>query len=153
MKLTPKLDQFMYSTNPATPVDFRTTVELTSIEYYDNITTFPFSNFFKYSSPIFAQRKFSEKLRILIDLRQNNHLLLYKDKNNNFPMPTMENATTHLAGGSNYAIIDCCQAYFLMPMANELSMQFLTFIFDGITFAFKRLAQGKVAHEQLLVLM
>ena len=103
------------------------------------ITTLPFS---KYSSPIFAQRKSSGKLRILIDLRRINQLLRHDYTNNNFPIPTMADAAAHLAGKKIVAKMDCSQAYFSMQMADELSVQLLAFNFGGRTFAFKRLAQG-----------
>ena len=66
VKLTPEHDRPVYSKNPATPIHLRDEllVELVLIECYDIITTLPFS---KYSSPTFAQRKSSGKLRILID--------------------------------------------------------------------------------------
>ena len=109
------------------------------MQYYEIITTLPFS---KYSSPIFAQRKSSGKLRILIDLRRINHLLRHDYTNNNLPIPTMTDAAAHLAGKKIFAKMDCSQAYFSMQMADELSVQLLAFNFGGRTFAFKRLAQG-----------
>ena len=49
------------------------------MQYYGIVTLLPNS---KYSSPIFAQRKPSGRLRILIGLRRVNHLLRndYSDK-------------------------------------------------------------------------
>ena len=125
VRLTPEHDRPVYSPNPATPIYLRDEllVELALMEYYD-ITTLPFS---KYSSRIFAQRKSSGKLRIVIDLRRVNHLLLYDYKNSNFPIPTMADATAHLAGKSVFAKLDCSQAYFSMQMADEISMQLLAF--------------------------
>ena len=141
VKFTPEHDRMVYSLNPATPIHLRNEllIELALIEYYDIITTLPFS---KYSVPIFAQRKSSGKLRILIDLRRTSHLLRYDYKNNNFPIPTMADSTAHLAGKSIFAKMDSSQAYFSMQMANERIMQLLAFNFGGRTFAFKRLAQG-----------
>ena len=109
------------------------------MQYYDIIKTLPFS---KYSSPIFAQRKSSGRLRILIDLRRINHLLRHDYTKNNFPMPTMSDASAHLAGKKIFAKTDCSQAYFSMQMADEKIVQLLAFNFGGRTFAFKRLAQG-----------
>ena len=141
VKLTPEHDRPVCSPNSATPIHLRDEllVELALMEYYDIITTLPFS---KYSWPIFAQRKSSGKLRILIDLRRINPILRYDYKNNNFPIPTMADATAHLAGKSIFAKMDCSQAYFSMQMADEISMQLLAFNFGGRTFAFKRLSQG-----------
>ena len=48
------------------------TVELALMYRYGIITTIPFS---KYASPIFAQRKPSGKLRLLVDLRKINALI------------------------------------------------------------------------------
>ena len=57
-------------------------VELALMHYYNVITTLPYS---KYGSAIFAQRKSSDKLRLLADLRRINHLLRHDYKNFNFP--------------------------------------------------------------------
>ena len=141
VKLTPEHDKPIYSSNPTTPIHLRDEIliELALMQYYDIITTLPFS---KYSSPIFAQRKSSGKLRILIDLRRINHLFRHDYTNNNFPIPTMSDASAHLAGKKIFAKMDCSQAYFSMQMADEKSVNLLAFNFGGRTFAFKRLAQG-----------
>ena len=74
IKLTPEHNLPVYVQSPQTPIHLRDelTVELALMHYYNLITTLSHS---KYSSPIFAQRKDSGKLRILIDLRRINHLL------------------------------------------------------------------------------
>ena len=113
-------------------------VELALMQYYDIIITLHFS---RYSSPVFATKKFPGKLRIFIDLRRINHLLRHDYNNNSYPMPTMADATAHLAGKTIFAKMDCSQAYFSMQMANNLSLQLLAFNFEDRTFAFKRLAQ------------
>ena len=141
VKLTPEHNRPVYSPNAITPMHLRDEliIELALMQYYDIITTLPFS---KFSSPIFDQRKSSGKLRILIDLRKINHLLRHDYSNHNFPIPTMADASAHLAGKSVFAKMDCSQAYFSMQMADELSIQLLAFNFGGRIFAFKRLAQG-----------
>ena len=141
VKLTPEHNRPVYSPNAITPIHLRDEliIELALMQYYDIITTLPFS---KYSSPIFAQRKSSGKLRILVDLRKINHLLRHDYSNHNFPIPTMADASAHLAGKSIFAKMDCSQAYFSMQMPDELSIQLLAFNFGRRTFAFKRLAQG-----------
>ena len=141
VKLTPEHDRPIYSPNSITPIHLRDEliIELALMQYYDIITTLHFS---KYSSPIFAQRKASGKLRILINLRKINHLLRHDYVNNNFPIPTMSEASAHLSGKKIFAKMDCSQAYFSMQMADERSVQLLAFNFGGRTFAFKRLAQG-----------
>ena len=141
VKLTPEHEKPIYTPNPTTAIHLRDEllIELALMQYYDIITTLPFSNF---SSAIFAQRKSSGKLRILIDLRRVNHLLRHDYKNNNLPIPTMADATSHLAGKKIFAKMDYIESYFSMQMAEQLSIQLLAFNFGGRTFAFKRLAQG-----------
>ena len=141
VKLTPEHNRPVYSTNAITPIQLRDElfIELALMQYYDIITTLPFSN---YSSPIFAQRKSSGTLRILFDLRKKNHLLRLDYSNHNFPIPTMADASCDLAGKSIFAKMDCSQAYFSMQMADELSIQLLALSYGGRTIAFKRLAQG-----------
>ena len=56
VKLTPEHNRPIYSPNPTLPIHLRDEliVELALMQYYDIITTLPFS---RYSSPVFAQRK------------------------------------------------------------------------------------------------
>ena len=140
VKLTPESDKPIYISNPTTPIHLQDEIllELELLLYY-NITTLLFS---KYSSPIFAQLKSSGKLRILIDLRRINHILRHAYTNNNFPIPTMSDASALLPGEKIFRTMDCFKAYFSMQMTDEKSVQLLAFIFGGRTFAFKRLAQG-----------
>ena len=72
IKLTPEHQQPLYTQGPPTPIHFRSelTVELALMPYFGLITTLPHS---KYSSILFAYRKPSGKLRMLIDLRRINH--------------------------------------------------------------------------------
>ena len=74
IKLTPKHDAPVYAQSLPTPTNLKDNllVELALMQEYGIITTLPFS---KYSSPIFAQWKPNGKLRILVDLRRNNHLI------------------------------------------------------------------------------
>ena len=99
-------------------------IELVLMQYFEIKTTLPFS---KYSSPIFAQRKTSGKLRFLIDLCRILHLLKDVYTNNNSPIPTMTDAIAHLTGKKIFAKMDCSQANFSMQMADEFSIQFLAF--------------------------
>ena len=108
-------------------------------QYYGIITTLPFS---KYSSPIFAQRKPSGKLRLLIDLRKINHLLRFDYDANNFPISTFADAGAHPAGKKLFCKLDCSQAYFALQMADQRSVELLAFNFASRTYAFLRLAQG-----------
>ena len=97
IKLTPEHDKPVYAPSPPTPIHMREEllVELALMQYYDILTTLPYS---KYSSPIFAQRKPSGKLRHLVDLRRINHLIRHDYDRNNFPISTLQDAGKNLAG-------------------------------------------------------
>ena len=139
--LTPEHDKPVYSQSPSTPIHIRDEllIELALLQYYGIITTLPFS---KYASPIFAQRKPSGKLRLLIDLRKINHLLRHDYDSKNFPISTLADAGAHLAGKSFFCKLDCSQAYFALQMADQRSIELLAFNFASRTYAFLRLAQG-----------
>ena len=141
VKLTPAHDLPVYVESPPTPIHLRDEilVELALMQYYGIVTLLPNS---KYSSPIFAQRKSSGKLRILIDLRRANHLLRNDYSNNNFPISNMTDAVHHFAGKTLFTKLDCSQAYHCVQMADPLSVQLLSFNFASRTYAYTRLAQG-----------
>ena len=123
IKLTPEHNSPVYVQSPLTPIHLRNEliVELALMHYYGLITTLSHS---KYSSPVFAQRKASGKLRILIDLRRINHLLRNDYINTNFPISNMSNASNHFAGKKLFTKLDCSQAYHCVQMADDLSVQF-----------------------------
>ena len=131
----------MYTQGPPTPIHYRdeVLVELAFLQYWGVITTMTYS---KYSSPIFAVRKPSGKLRILVDLRRINHLIRHDYDNHNFPIATLADVNAHLAGKKYFAKLDCSQAYHVLQMADPLSVQLLAFNFLSRTFAYLRLAQG-----------
>ena len=141
VKLTPAHDLPVFVQSPPTPIHLRDEilVELALMQYYGIVTLLPNS---KYSSPIFAQRKSSGKLRILIDLRRVNHLLRNEYSNNNFPIPNMTDAVHHFAGKTLFTNLECSQAYHCVQMADPLSVQLLSFNFASRTYAYTRLAQG-----------
>ena len=141
MKLTPEHDQPVYTQSPPTPIHLREElqVELALLQYFGIITSL---NHSKYSSPIFAHRKPNGELRILVDLRRINHLLLHDYHNNNFPISTMADTTAHFAGKSIFCKLDCSQAYHCVQMADPLSVQLLAFNFASRTMAYQRLARG-----------
>ena len=141
VKLTPEHDRPVYTQSAPTPIHIRDELqtELALLQYYGIITTLPFS---KYSSPIFAQRKPSGKLRLLIDLRKINHLIRHDYDTNNFPISTLSDAGSHLAGKSFFCKLDASQAYFALQMADSRSVQMLSFNFASRTYAFMRMAQG-----------
>ena len=109
------------------------------MQEYDIITTLPHS---KYSSPLFAQRKPNGKLRLLVDLRRTKQLIKNDYNEQNHPVSTREDAAQHMAGKRYFSTLDCSQAYFCLQLADEQSIQLLSFNFGSRTFAFKRLAQG-----------
>ena len=141
VKLTPENDKPKYTQGPPTPIHYRDEilVELALLQYRGVITTLTYS---EYSSPIFAVRKPSGKLRILVDLRRINHLIKHDYDNHNFPIATSADVSTHLAGKKFFAKLDCSQAYHVLQMADPLSVQLLAFNFLSRTFAYSRLAQG-----------
>ena len=98
--LTPQHDDPVYSQSPPTPLHLKDElfVELALLQHYGIIKPLDFS---KYSSPLFAQRKPSGKLRLLVDLRKINHLITKDYHNNNFPISTLADASSHLAGKNN----------------------------------------------------
>ena len=109
------------------------------MHYYGIITTLSQS---RYSSLLFAHRKESGKLRMLIDLRRINNLLKNDYKNSNFPISNMTDATNHFAGKTLFAKLDCSQAYHCIQMADDNSAQLLAFNFASRTYGYKCLAQG-----------
>ena len=115
------------------------TLELALIHKYGIITVLPFSN---YASPIFAQRKHNGKLRVLVDLKKINTLIVDDYTNNNNPVSTLSDAAQHLVGKSLFCKLDCCQASNCLQISNQRSVEKLAFNFASRTFAYKRLAQG-----------
>ena len=141
IKLTPKTDDPVYSQSLPCPINLKEdlTVELALMHYFGIITTRPFS---KYASPIFAQRKPNGRLRLLVDLRKINNLISDDYINNNHPVSTLTDAAQHLAGKKLFCKLDCSQAYHVLQMADQKSVQLLAFNFASRTFAYLRLAQG-----------
>ena len=141
IKLTPEHQRPLYTQGPPTPIHLRKelTVELALMHYFGLITTLSQS---KYSSPLFAHRKPSGKLRMLIDLRRINHSLKNDYLNANFPISNMTDASNHFAGKKLFTKLDCSQAYHCVQMADDISVQLLAFNFSSRTYAYKCLAQG-----------
>ena len=86
IKLKPEHTRPLYTQGPPKPINLRheLTVEIALMHYHGLITTLSHS---KYSSPLFANRKLSGKMRMLFDLRRINHSL--KNINSNFPISNM----------------------------------------------------------------
>ena len=140
MKLTLAHDLPVYVRSPPTPIHLRDEilVELALMQYYGRMTLLPNS---KYSSPIFAQRKPSGKLRIFIDLRRV-HLLRNDYSDNNFPISNLTDAVHHLAGKTLFTKLNCSQANHCVQLADPMSVQHLSFNFSSKTYAYTRLARG-----------
>ena len=109
------------------------------MHYYGIITILPFS---QYASPIFAQRKPYRRLRLLVDLRNINNLISDDYINNNHPVSTLSDAVKHLAGKKLFWKLDCSQAYHVLQMADQKTVDLLAFNIASLTFAYLRLAQG-----------
>ena len=109
IKLTPESIP-IYEQGSLTPVHLRNElqVELALMHYYGLITALSQSRF---SSPLFAQRKNSGRIRLLIDLRKVNHLLNNYYVNTNLPISNMSDAINYFAGKKLFTKLDCSQAY------------------------------------------
>ena len=135
IKLTPKTDEPVYSQSLPCPTNLEDdlTVALPLMHYFGIITTLPFS---KYASPIFAQRKPNGRLRLLVDLRKINNFISNDYINNNHPVSTLTDAAQHLAGEKLFCKVDCSQAYHVLQMTDQKSVQLLAFNFASRTFAY-----------------
>ena len=141
VKLTPKDDSPAYSQSLLTPITLKKDilVELALLHRYGILATLPF---FKYASPIFAQKKPNGKLRLLVDLRMINNLISDDYINNNHPVSTLTDAAQYMAGKRLFCKLDCSQAYHCLQMADQRSIEMLVFNFASRTFAYRRLAEG-----------
>ena len=138
--MTPAHDLPVYVQSP-TPFHLRDEilVELALMQYHGIVTLLANS---EYSSPIFAQRKPSGKMRISIDLRLVYHILRNDYSDNNFPISNMTDPVHHFAGKTLFTKLDWSQAYHSVQMADPLSVQLLSFNFASRTYAYTRLAQS-----------
>ena len=141
VQLTPLNNRPAYSQRLPAPVNLKDDilVELALLHKHGIITTLPFS---KYASPIFAQRKPNEKIRLLVKLRKINTLIADDYINNNNPVSTLTDAAQHMAEKNLFCKLDCSQAYHCLQMADQQSIEVLAFNFSSRTFAYRRLAQG-----------
>ena len=128
VKLTPKDNKAVYIQSLPTLIHLKEDliVELALMHKYGIITVLPFS---KYASHIFAQRKPNGKLRLLVDLRKINTLVADDYTNNNHPVSTLSDAAQHPAGKSLFCKLDCYQAYHCLQMADQQSVELLSFNF------------------------
>ena len=79
---------------------------------------------------------------MLVDLRKINNLISDDYINNNHTVSTLSDAAQHLAGKKLFCKLDCSQAFHVMQMADQKSVELLAFNFASRTFANLRLAQG-----------
>ena len=91
VQLTPLDNRPAYSQSLPAPINLKDEflVELALLHKYGIITTLPFG---KYVSPIFAQRKPNEKLRLSVDLRKIDTLIADDYFNNNSPVSPLTDA-------------------------------------------------------------
>ena len=100
---------------------------------YVIITVLRFS---KYASPIIAKRELNGNLRLLVDLRKINSLIVDDYTNKNHPVSTLSDAAQHSAGKSLFCKVDCSQAYHCLQMADQRSVEMLAFNLGSRTFAY-----------------
>ena len=124
VKLTPEDNKPFYSQSLPMPIHLKEVliVELAPMHKY-GINTVLF--FFKYASPIFAQRKLNGKLLLLVDLREINSLIAGDYTNNNHPVSTLSEAAQYLAEKSLFFKPDCSQAYHCLQMADQRSVEMI----------------------------
>ena len=113
-------------------------VELALMEKDRILSSLPFS---KFSSPIFGQRKPKAKLRIQLEPHRINLRIKHEYGEHNHWVTNILDAAQHIAGMKFFCKLDCSQAYHCIQMANEQSVQLLSFNFGSRNLAYKRLAQ------------
>ena len=133
VKLTPTDDRTAYSQSLPTLVHLKDdiTVDLAMLHKYGIFTILTHA---KYASPIFAQRKPNERLRLLVDLRKINSLIIVDYTNHNYPVSTLSEAAQHMSGKRLFRKLDCSQAYHCLYMAAKMSVELLAFNFASRTF-------------------
>ena len=109
------------------------------MHYFGLIMTLSHS---KYSSALFAHRKPSGKLWMLITFRRINHSTKTDYINSNFLISDMTDATKHFAGKNLFTKLDCSEAYHFVQRADDFSVQVLTFNFGWRSYVYKCLAHG-----------
>ena len=114
-------------------------MELALLHKFGIITTLPSG---KYASPILAQRKRNGKLRLLVDLLKLNTMKTDNYIINKHAVSTLTDAAQHMVGKNWFCRLDCSQTYHCFQMADQQSIELLTFSFGGRTFGYRRLAQG-----------
>ena len=133
VKLAPKDDKTVYNQSLLMPIHLKEDliVDLALIHKYRLTTVLPFS---KYASPLFAQRKPSDQVRLVVDLKKVNNLVPDDNTNNNHPVRTLSDAAQQLAVKSPVCKLENSQDYHCLQMADQLSVEKPAFKFDSRTF-------------------
>ena len=141
IKLTPEHPLLVYVQGPPAPIHLRDEIliELALLQNFNLKTTLSHS---KYSSPIFVHRKSSGKLTVNIVFLRVNQLLRQEYIYSNFRISNMTDARNHFTGKNLFCKLDCPQAYHCVQMADDLSVQLLTFNFASQTNAYNCSTQG-----------
>ena len=91
----------------------------------------------EWCAPITLPIKKNGKLRVCVDLRQlNRHLLRPK-----FPLPTLEDIMSSLAGSKFFSKLDASRGYWQLPLSESCQL-LTTFMTSQGRFCFKRLPYG-----------
>ena len=137
----PKDDRAVYSPSLPMPIHLKEDLidEVALMHKYGIITVLPVS---KYASSILAQKKPNGKVGLLVPLRKVNNLIEDDYTDNNHRVSFLSDTAQHLAGESLFSKLDCFQAYHCLQMADQRSVEMLTFTFASRTFPYKRLVQG-----------
>ena len=141
INIPPVHSLLVYVQSPPAPIHLRDEIldKLAALQYFNIIKTL---THFKNSSSTFCHRKPLGKRRILIEIRQVNHLLRHGCSNSTFPISNMIYATNHFAGKQLFCNLDYSQAYYCVEIADDLSVQLLVFNFASRTFAYDCVARG-----------
>ena len=139
--MTPIDENTAYSQNLPTSINLKENflVELALLHKYGITKTLPFSI---YASPIFAQRKPKDKLRLLVDSRKISNLFSDDYINISLAVRTPTDVALYMEVKNLFCKRDCSQANHCLQMADQRIVEMLAFNFAIGTFAYRRLAQG-----------
>ena len=116
VNLNPKLHDSIYTQPTTAKLKNENPFEVVLQKYCGVIFTLPFRN---YSSLIFVRRKPIDKVSILIELWQINHIDNQDYIEHNHPATAVADAAQHLAGKKYFCKLDCSQAYHCLQMRNR----------------------------------
>ena len=119
VKLSAKDEPLVNTESPPIPNNLQAdlTVELALMHRYGIITASMVSN---YANWIFAHRNSNGKMRLHVDLRKINALILDDCINNIDPASNLSDAAHHLAGKKLFWIMDFPEAYHFLPIKDQL---------------------------------